>query len=122
MKVQDCFTGQRVINKENGNPATVRRIYGSSGELELAFDNGSTAKAHARLVEPAEASPETESGPMRPCPQCATKMSIDATVCPSCGFEYGVKRAPSRGSGVKILIIAIVVMVIAYVIWKYALK
>lgn len=120
MQVHDCFTGQRVLHKESGKLATIRRIQGSSGELDLTFDNGSTTKAHARLVEPAVAD-VADSGPMRPCPQCATKMPVTLTVCPSCGFEYGMKRSNPPRSIMKFVVLVFVLMASLYAVWKYVL-
>ena len=123
MQVHQCSTGQRVFHKESGKIATIRRIFGNSGELELAFENGTTTQVHARLVEPADLSEvdAPNDGPLRPCPQCAAKMSITLTVCPSCGFKYGVKQSkPSHGL-LKFLVIAAVLIPIAYWVWKYVI-
>lgn len=123
MKVQDCSTGQQVIHKESGKIATIRRIYGSSGEVELAFENGTTVKVHVRLVDPAASTEAdaTGSGPQRPCPQCAAKMPADATVCPACGFTYGVKSPKPPRRLMKSLAIAAVLSVVAYAVWKFVL-
>ncbi len=123
MHIQDCFTGQRVMYKENGKLAAIRRIHGDTGELELAFDNGSTGKAHARLVEPATSpAPDgADSGPIRQCPQCATRMPVTLTVCPSCGFEYGRKRAKPPRNLMKVMVILMVLVAIAGAVWKYLL-
>lgn len=123
MKIQDCRSGQAVVQKESGKNATIRRIYGSSGEVELSFENGTTARIHVRLIEPSSeaADAEVDSGPQRPCPQCAAKMPVTATICPACGFAYGVKTpAPSRNWAL-ILPFVVLVGAAAYAVWKYAL-
>jgi hypothetical protein len=116
MQVHQCSTGQRVLHKESGKLATIRRIYGNSGELELAFENGTTAKVHARLVGPAESMDEesAEGTPARPCPQCAAKMPSAARECPSCGFQYGVRKPRSSRGWVKYLLVAIILILAAY--------
>lgn len=123
MQVQDCFNGQRVFYKENSKLATIRRINGSSGELELAFDNGSTTKAHARLVEPAESGDQdpAQSGPMRPCPQCAAKMPATVNVCPACGFRYGVKQEKKPSRLLFVLVVLIMFVAVAYFVWRFRL-
>jgi|ERR1051326_8458646 hypothetical protein len=123
MHFQDCFTGQRVVHKESGKLATIRKVH-SNGEVELTFDAGATAHVHARVLEPlakAVAAVAKPDGPMRPCPQCATKMPVSETKCPSCGFEYGVKKS-SGSSGIgKFLIVVIVLAGIGYAVWKFVL-
>ena len=123
MQVHQCSSGQRVIHKESGKTATIRRIYPSSGELELEFENGTTSKVHVRLVSPAD-QPDgeaTEGGPSRPCPQCAAKMPVDAKVCPACGFQYGVRQPKPSLGPVKLLLLVAVLVAIAYGVWKYLL-
>ncbi len=123
MQVHQCSTGQQVIHKESGKVGTIRRIYGATGELELAFENGTTTQVHARLVEIADPSDgeAPDSGPLRPCPQCAAMMPVAVTLCPSCGFKYGVRQSkPSRGI-LKYLVIAAVLIPVVYWVWKYVL-
>ncbi len=122
MHFQDCFNGQRVVHKESGKLATIRKIH-NNGEVEINFDVGTTARVHARLLEPAgqAAAPQAKTAePMRPCPQCATKMPVSATICPSCGFEYGVKKRGTGGTA-KLLIVVIVIAAIAFAVWKFVL-
>lgn len=123
MKIQDCRPGQAVIHKESGKPATIRRIYGSSGEVELSFENGTTARIHVRVIEPSAANEEAaeDVGPQRPCPQCAAKMPANATICPACGFAYGVKKAAPPRNWALIVTVAVLLAGAAYAVWKYLL-
>lgn len=123
MHFQDCFTGQRVVHKESGKLATVRKVH-NNGEVELTFDAGATGKVHARILEPAPqaASAAPKPGdPMRPCPNCATKMPASETKCPSCGFEYGVKKRGGGGGFVKFVVVLIILAAIGYAVWKFVL-
>ncbi len=124
MHFQDCFTGQRVVHKENGKAATIRKVH-SNGEVDLDFDNGSTARIHARALVPAGAvdssAQPAAGGPMRSCPQCAAKMPASETTCPACGFEYGVRKRRGSGGLARTLIIVIVLAAIGYAVWKFVL-
>src|SRR5262245_18211757 len=100
MLIKDCFKGQRVILKENGKPATILSVSHTAGKITIAFDNAERKEVSSSALDPAgeEASRKTETGvPMRPCPQCASKMPINETTCPNCGFQYGVKRGSAAG-------------------------
>ena len=124
MLIQECSKGQRVHHKESGKIATVLSVSHNKGEILIAFDNASRLKVQAHSLEPAqgEPPPQAESGgPMRPCPQCATQMPLDATVCPSCGFEYGVKKRGGLGGLIKAFVILIILVAIGYAVWKYVL-
>lgn len=123
MQIQSCVTGQRVIYRENGKPGTIKEIHLDKNEIDLALDNGMRIRAHARLVDPItdDAAP-TPTGPTRPCPQCAAKMPLDATICPTCGFQYGVKKAGGIPVAVKVLMVLIVLAVAGYVIWNFVLR
>ncbi len=124
MQIQDCFAGQRVVYKENGRSATIKDVDLQKAEIEIVFDNSARARVHPRLLEPslAEAGVESApSGPMRPCPQCAAKMSASATTCPSCGFQYGVETPKQKSGVLKFAVILIALAGIAYAVWKYVL-
>lgn len=123
MHFQDCFSGQRVVHKESGKLATVRKVH-ANAEVELTFDSGATGRVHARILEPAApnaTAAATPDEPMRPCPQCATKMPVLETRCPSCGFEYGVKTGGGGGGFVKFIFVLIVLAAIGYAVWKFVL-
>ena len=118
MQVHECFTGQQVLHKESGKPAIIRRLYGSAGEVELAFENGTTAKVHVRLVEPVDVRSDE---PRRPCPQCATKLAMTVMVCPECGFEYGAKTAAPPRRFLPTFLYFLVTFAAVYGVWKWVL-
>lgn len=127
MQISECVKGQRVTYLEDGKPATVKDVFLDKREVLIELDNGSRVRVQARLIEPAGAEARTEDdaepgGPMRPCPNCAAKMSVDATTCPKCGFQYGVKSGGTGGGGIaKFVIIVIILAGAAYAVWKYVL-
>lgn len=124
MEIQACSEGLRVVSKETGKVATIKRVLLDKGEVDIEYDNGMTARVHTRIIEPASAD-ESSDGvpaatvPMRPCPQCATRMPVAATTCPSCGFQYGVKKPSGMPGIVKLLLAIIVLAGIAFVVWKF---
>lgn len=125
MQIRNCFKGQRVIYKENGKVATILSVSHNKGEILIAFDNAERAKVGPHLLEPAteqDASGEKSGGPRRPCPQCGEKMPVDEKVCPACGFQYGVKKRSAFGRIVKKLLTVVVLLAIAYAVWKYVLQ
>jgi predicted nucleic acid-binding Zn ribbon protein len=122
MLIKDCFKGQRVVFKENGKPATILSVSHTAGKITIAFDNAERKEVSSSALDPAgeEASRQTETGvPMRPCPQCATKMPTNETVCPNCGFRYGVKKSSSAGKIFKTILLLAVLAVAVYAVWKY---
>lgn len=124
MLIKDCFKGQRVVFKENGKPATILSVSHTAGKITIAFDNAERREVSASGIDPAgeEASRRTEAGtPTRPCPNCATRMPLDVTTCPNCGFEYGVKKKSAAGAVFKTIVILIILGAIAYAVWKYVL-
>lgn len=127
MQISECVKGQCVTYLENGKPATVKDVFLDKREVLIELENGSRVRVQARLIEPAEAEARTEddaepSGPMRPCPNCAAKMSVDATTCPKCGFQYAVRKTGGAGGGIaKVVIVLIILAGAAYAVWKYVL-
>lgn len=95
--------------------------------MEFTFDGGATGHTHARILEPAgqtapAATATAKPGdPLRPCPNCATKMTTSVTKCPSCGFEYGVKKGGGGGGFVKFLVVLIILAAIGFAVWKFVL-
>ena len=122
MQIHSCVAGQRVTYRENGRAGTIKEVHLDKNEVDLVLDNGMRIRAHARLIDPlAGEAAATPAGPTRPCPQCAAKMPLDATTCPACGFQYGVKKAAGIPVAVKVLMVLIVVAVAGCVIWKFVL-
>lgn len=124
MEIQDCDTGLRVTHKETGKVATIKNVQIGKGEVDIEFDNGSIARVPPRLLEPASADQGggfVSNVPMRPCPQCAEKMPVAATVCESCGYQYRVDGPKGMPGIVKALIAIIVLGAIAFVVWKFVL-
>jgi hypothetical protein len=124
MLIQNCSKGQRVLYKENGKVATVQSVSHNKGEIFVVFENGERMKVAPAMIEPATEEQAVESktgGSMRPCPRCATKMPVDETTCPSCGFQYGIKKEGGGGFA-KALVILIILAAIAYAVWKFVLK
>lgn len=124
MLIQNCQKGQRVIYKENGKPATILSVSHTAGKITIAFDNAERREVLPSALDPADesAAAETKSSvPMRPCPQCATKMPLDVNVCPNCGFEYGVKKKSPAGKVFKLVVVLAILGALAYAAWKYLL-
>lgn len=125
MLIQNCLKGQRVVCKENGKLATILSVSHNKGEILIAFDNAERRTVSSAVLEPAteeQAAQTKPSQPMRPCPQCATKMPIDATTCPKCGFRYGVKKRSPLAGVVKSIVVIIILVAIALVVWKFLLQ
>lgn len=125
MQMSECVKGQRVTYLENGKPATVKDIFLDKREVLIEFDNGSRAHVQARLIDPAQAGEEAVAGgPMRPCPNCAARMPVDATTCPKCGFQYGVRKAGCGAvAGIaKFIVIVAILAGIAYAVWKFLMR
>ena len=124
MQIQSCFKGQRVLYKENGKLATILSVAHNSSKITIAFDNAERREVSAQALEPSseEATRQSETGvPMRPCPQCATKMPVTETTCPNCGFQYGVKKGSVAGKVFKTIVILAILAAVAYAVWKYVL-
>ncbi len=122
MNIQDCFKGLCVTYKVTGKDAAVNYVDRAKGEIEIGFDNGTTARVRPSDVEPAMGGAQSDrpSGPVRPCPNCAQPIPYGETTCPSCGFQYGVQK-PSSGIG-KFIITLIVLGAIAFAVWKFVLQ
>lgn len=126
MQIQDCSKGLRVRHRETGKSATIKEVFLDRNELEIIFDNAMTSKMHPRLVEllaeDNPVAPSQPAGPQRACPNCAAKMPAEATICPKCGFQYGVKPV-KKSSGLLVLIIALIIAAGAAVaVWKFVLS
>ena len=120
MNIQDCCKGLRVTYKNTGKSATVQYIDRNKGEIEIAFDNGMTARAHPSLLEPIMANQSDEpapTGPVRPCPRCAKPMHYQVSVCPHCGFLYGVTKSDGKAMA-RLVAFAVVVIIIGLIVWK----
>lgn len=121
MNIQDCLKGLRVTHKPTGRAGTVKDINVHRGYVDIELDNGQSVRVEPAMVEPLDAAAEpAQKVPMRPCPNCAQLMHYQATVCPSCGFQYGVNKGGS-GFG-KTLVVLIILAAIAFAIWKFVLN
>jgi hypothetical protein len=124
MLIQDCFKGQRVRYKENNKLATVLSVSHTASKITIAFDNAERRDVPPTSLEAADDAPpvaEKPGKPMRPCPNCATKLPLNVHVCPHCGFEYGVKKKSAAGKVFKAVVILAVLAALAYAAWKYLL-